>query len=169
MKKDYGCVLRFLLLFFAFFFQTSPLIQKISITSVTPNLVFILLFIYSIYLKDSEVVTYSLIFGSLADLLFMKIYGIHTLLLLGFVFLWQFLKRYIYTENKLIVALFMMGYSLFFEFILKFIEVSMQGEIKTLFLYAKAIFVKSLYNGLLAFFAFIVAKRIHLKKQEVSL
>ncbi len=169
MKKDYGYVFRFLLLFFAFFFQSSPLIEKISITSVTPNLIFVLLFIYSIYLKDSEVITYAVIFGSLADLLFMRIYGIHTLLLVGFVFLWQMLKRYIYTENKFIVTLFQMGYSLLFEFILKLIEVAMQGEVNTLFLYSKMIFLKSLYNGFFAFLAFIVAKRAHLKKQEVSL
>ncbi len=169
MKKDYGFICRFLILFFAFFFQTSPLIEKISITSVTPNLIFVFLYIYAIYLKDSEVITYSLIFGSFADLLFMRIYGIYTLLFLGFVFLWQFLRRYIYTENKFIVALFMMGYSFVFEFILKFIEIAMQNKVETLFLNTKVIFVKALYNGIVALFAFSLAKRIHLKKQEVSL
>ncbi len=167
MKKDYGFLYRFLILFFVFFFQGSPLIQRFSVASVTPNLIFLLLFIYSIYLKDTEVITYSLIFGSLFDLLYMNIYGVFTLLFLGFAVLWQFLKKYLYTENKLIVTLFTAGYSLLFEVLLELINVALWQGAREFLADGKIHLIKACYNAFIGFFAFSIAKKIHTKKQEV--
>lgn len=169
MKKDYGYIFRFLILFFVFFFQSSPLMERFSVAAVTPNLIFVILFIYSIYLKDSEVITYSLFFGSLFDLLFMNIYGVFSLLFFLFVCLWQFLRKYIYTEHRLIVALFTVVYSLIFEFILKLINIAVWDGNSPSFMTGRILLIKACYNGVVAFFIFWIAKKIHLKKQEVSL
>ncbi len=169
MKSKLKMIIRFLMLFVVFFFQSSPIIDKFSIGGTTPNLIFVMLFVYALYLKDSEGTMYALIFGSATDLLFGKIYGVTTLLLIGTVCLCILLNKYIYTESRMVVGVYCGIVTVLYETILLLINTAiwqsaiLPGEA------FKIIAIKAVYNGIIVLPVFYVARRIRRASQEVHL
>ena len=97
MKWRIKYIIHFLIVLAAFFFQSSPLIRKFSVVDVWPNMVFILIFVYALYLKEEETIADAFIIGSVIDLIFGEIYGVNALLLVLFTCLFYFLNRFIYS------------------------------------------------------------------------
>jgi len=145
MKCKY--VLRFFILLFAFFFQSSPVIEKLSVGGVTPNIVFAILLVFSLYLKDKEVVTYALIIGTFTDILFGKVYGITTLLMIAFVCIYILLNKYIYAESRLIVFFYCIISSFIYELILYLINMALWDGGFAFTEAISLILVKSVYNA----------------------
>ncbi len=167
MKTKLEYVVRFFILLIVFFFQSSPIIQRFSVAGATPNIVFTILLVFSLYLKDKEVVTYALVIGSLTDIMFGRIYGVNTLLLIAFVCLYIFLNKYIYAESRLIVFVYCMLSTMLYESLLILINTALWGE-NVLFSSAfKLIIIKCVYNAVVILPVFYIARKVHRLKQEV--
>ncbi len=169
MKTKCKYILRFFILFFAFFFQSSPIMDKLRVGGVTPNIVFAILLVFSLYLKDKEVVIYALIIGSMSDIIFGKIYGVNTLLLIAFVCIYILLNKYIYAESRLIVFFYCMISTLVYELLHYLINMSLWGEKIAFAVAVKLILVKCLYNAVVILPVFYTARKVHRLKQEVHL
>lgn len=169
MKNKLHGILRFILLFTAFFFQGSPVIKRFEVGSALPNILFVLLFVYAIFLKDTEVVSYAVFFGTMADLLFGKIYGIITLLLLLFVCLYILLNRYIYTERIWVVMVYCFIASFFYETLLLSINTAIWKEAVLSVPVVKILITRCCYNSVVCIPVFYVARKIHRLKQEVRI
>ena len=169
MKSIRNGFIRFLILFLVFFFQSSPIIDRFSIKGVTPDLLFTVLFIYAIYIKDSEVVTYALVFGSATDLLFGKIYGVSTVLLIGFICLCILLNKYIYTESRVIVGVYCGIVSFLYELSFLLINTAIWHKAVFSLEVFQMILIKSVYNGLVVLPGFYFARKIIRASQEVRL
>ncbi|MBR6719889.1 MAG: rod shape-determining protein MreD [Clostridia bacterium] len=166
--KLYG-ITHFILLFIAFFFQSSPVIKRFEVGETVPNIVFVLLFVYALFLKDTEVVSYSVIFGTLTDLIFGKIYGITTLLLILFVCIYIFLNRYIFTESMWVVILYCFLSSILYESLLLIINTAIWNEAVISGEVFKILVTRCVYNGIVCIPVFYFARKIHRQKQEVRI
>ena len=167
MKTTGKYIIRFFILLFAFFFQSSPIMDKLSVAGATPNIVFTILLVFSLYLKDKEVVTYALIIGSFTDIMFGKIYGITTLLLIAFVCIYILLNKYIYAESRTIVSVYCMISTVAYELLNYLINMALWGEKISFAVAIKLIVVKSLYNAVVILPTFYIARKVHRAKQEV--
>lgn len=167
MKKRLSYIFHFLILFFALFLQSSPLIKKISVGGVWPNMVFMLLFVYALYLKNSEVFLLAVISGSVTDLIFGDIYGVYTLLFVGFVLLFQLLNRVIYSESLPAVFIYALLAEGLFEGIFLIIDLSIPGTDVISGEIIKRYIVKCIYSAVFALPVYSAAAAIHRRKQEV--
>lgn len=163
MKRSLPYILRFIVLFMAFCLGISPLVEYFSVSSVTPNFLFTFLFCYALFYKEKEVLIYAIILGSVTDLLFGKIYGVTTLLLIAFTLLFFLLKKIIFSESKFSVAVITFILSAMYEIIVGAINL---GKLVFTFTYFEVVFAKSIYNALLAILIFVILKKINNKRQE---
>ncbi|MDO5478270.1 MAG: rod shape-determining protein MreD [Clostridia bacterium] len=169
MKNKTHIISRFVLLLIVFFFQSSPIISRFEVGGVTPNILFVILFVYALFLKDTEVVAYTVIFGTLADLLFGKIYGITTLLLLLFVCTYIFLNKYIYTESIWVVFLYCLFASWLYETLMLFINSAIWQETVLSLEVMRLVTIKCVYGSLICLPVFCIARKMHRLKQEVRI
>lgn len=169
MKTKNNYLLHFVILFIVFFFQSSPIIERFKVGGVTPNILFVMLFVYALFFKDKEVVLYTVIFGSLADLLFGKIYGIQTLLMLLFVCIYILLNKYIYTESRLVVFFYCLLATALYESIFLFINTAIWKEAVISAYVAKLILIKCVYNGIVCLPVFYITRKSERLKQEVRI
>lgn len=169
MKKKLNAAIHFLILFVIFFFQSSPIMDRFSVAGVTPDLLFAVLFVYAIYLKDSETVIYAFIFGSATDLLFGKIYGVTAILLIVFMCLCIIMNKYIYTESRVIVGVYCALISFVYEFVFLLINTAIWQKAVFTGEVFKMILIKSVYNGLVVLPVFYIARKIRRASQEVRL
>ncbi len=166
MKEKQKYIIHFLILFVVFWLQCSPLKQKISVLGMWPNALFSLIFVYCIYLKNKEVFVYAIVFGSLYDIIFGDIYGINTILLMMFVCMFFILNKFIYNESAFTVFIYGFVSSFLYEGVFMLISLSQYKDnaiINELFL---RLSVKSIYDAVLILFLYIIARRIHRKRQE---
>lgn len=167
MKGRIRYFVHFLILFVALFFQSSPLAQRLSVAGVWPNAVFVIIFVYSLYLKQNEVMVYALIFGSIIDLLFGSVYGVNTLLLMFITILTYILNKYVYSESFLSVFIYAFVATALYEgmYILVNFKVCLSGDFisQTLMQYA----VKCVYNAVFALPVYYIAGKYQRKRQEV--
>ena len=169
MKNRLHRVTYFLILFITFFFQSSPVLDRFSVAGVKPDIVFVLLFIYALFLKDSEAVFSAVAIGTFTDLIFGKIYGISTLIFLGFLCLYILLKRYIYTESKWVVFVYCFVATFAYEMLRLFINTAIWGEAVFSAEVMKMMVIKGFYNGIICIPVFCLARRILRLRQEVQI
>ncbi len=167
MKGRFAYIIHFLILFAVLVLQSSPIIRKISVAGAWPNMLFVLIFIYALYFKDSEVVFYAFIFGSVIDLMFGTVYGVNALLLVTFSCLFFWLNRFIYSESGFTVFLYVMVSSLLFEGIMYIINLNGFSECDIAWKMAGHCITKSVYTAVFAIPVYGIARKIHSKKQEV--
>ena len=167
MKTKCEYAMHFFILFFAFFFQCSPVIERLSVAGVIPNVVFVILLVYSFYLKDAEVVTYAFIIGSFMDVLYGKIYGVNALLLIAFVCIYIILNKYIYTESRIIVFVYCALSTLLYETFLVLVNLAIWEETVAFSKVATVIMIKCVYNAIVILPVFWIARKMHRLKQEV--
>lgn len=167
MKGRLAYIIHFLILFAVLVLQSSPIIRKISVAGAWPNMLFVLIFIYALYFKDSEVVFYAFIFGSVIDLMFGTVYGINALLLVAFSCLFFWLNRFIYSESSFTVFLYVTASSLLFEGIMYIINLNGFFECGIALEMAGYCIAKSVYTAVFAVPVYVIARKIHFKKQEV--
>ena len=167
MKGRINYLVHFLILFLALFFQSSPLAQRISVAGVWPNAVFVIIFVYSLYLKQNEVLTYAVIFGSVIDLLFGNVYGVNTLLLMLITFLTYILNKFVYSESFLSVFVYAFVASALYEgmYLIINFKLCLTGDFMSQMLMRYA--VKCVYNAVFALPVFYVAGSLRKKRQEV--
>lgn len=167
MKGRIRYIIHFLILLAAFYLQSSPLIRKFSVIGVWPNMVFVLILVYALYLKEKETLADAFIIGSVIDLIFGDIYGVNALLLVLFVCLFYFLNRFIYSESFLSVFAYSFVATALFEGALVLISMAGRGAGMSFFGIIERYLVKCAYNALFALPVFAVARKVHIKKQEV--
>lgn len=167
MKWRIKYIIHFLIVLAAFFFQSSPIIRKFSVVDVWPNMVFILIFVYALYLKEEETIADAFIIGSVIDLIFGEIYGVNALLLVLFTCLFYFLNRFIYSESFLSVFAYSFVATALFEGVFVLINLSAWKSGAFLPQMIERYLIKCVYNALFALIAFAVARKVHIKKQEV--
>ncbi len=164
-KIRYAC--HFIILFLMFCLQTSPLLQHFAVANVTPDVVFACLFIYSLYYKQTEVITYALILGSFTDLLYEKIYGVTTLLLLGFVYLFTMLNKYIYRDN--LVTILGCGFlsAAVYKAVWVIVEVAFTSGIESVGAVAQKALICCIYTTVCMIPVFLVCRRNSRKREEI--
>lgn len=167
MKGRVRLFVHFLILFLALFFQSSPLAQRISVAGVWPNTVFVIIFVYSLYLKHDEVIVYAFIFGSIIDLLFGNVYGVNTLLLMLITVLTYILNKFVYSESFLSVFIYAFVATALYEggYLLFNFKYCLSGDFmsQTLMRYI----IKCIYNAVFALPVFYIAGKYKRKRQEV--
>lgn len=167
MKKRAAGAIHFLILFAALVIQSSPVVHKISVGGVWPNMVFSVIFVYALYLKEREVICYAFIFGSATDLFFGNIYGVNALMLVVFALLFYFLNKFIYSESCFSVFLYMLAASILYEGV--FLLINLKEFIACGFMreMTERYAVKCIYNAVFTLPVYLAARRIRLKNQEV--
>ena len=169
MKNKIQYMLRFLLLATVFFFQSSPLIGHLSVGGVNADWLLTILFIFTFYLGDTELMVYAVVFGSMTDLLFGKIYGIITLLMLAILFICKILNRYINTERKTVVCTYLALVTLIYQACMLLISFAIWSEVITFGAAFRIILIKCVYNAVIAIPVFYIVKKLHELKQEVRI
>lgn len=167
MKGRLAYIIHFLILFAVLVLQSSPVIQKISVAGAWPNMLFVLIFVYALYFKESEVIFYAFIFGSLIDLVFGTVYGVNALLLVAFSCLFFWLNRFIYSESCFTVFLYILVSSILFEGVMYLINLNSFSASGIAWEMAGYCITKSVYSAVFAIPVYIIARKIHFKKQEV--
>lgn len=163
-KIKYAC--HFIILFAVFCLQNSPLLHRFAVADVTPDVVFAFLFIYALYYKQTEVITYALVIGSFTDLLYGKIYGVTTLLLLGFVCLFSVLNKYIYREN--LVTILGCGFlsTALYKAVWAFIDAAFKNGMESTAFAAQKALICCVYTTLCIIPVFAVCRRNSRKREE---
>lgn len=169
LKGRIKYIIHLLILLAAFYLQSSPLIRRIAVVDVWPNMVFVLVFIYALYLKENEVVTEAFILGSVIDLIFGDIYGVNALLLVLFACLFYFLNRFIYSESLFSVFIYAFAATALFEGV--FVLINLKSWSTGAFLpeMMERYLIKCVYNAVFTMPAYAVARRVHRKKQGVRI
>lgn len=169
MKGRIKYIIHFIILLAAFYLQSSPLIRKIAVVDVWPNMVFVLVFVYALYLKEEEVVTEAFILGSVIDLIFGNIYGVNALLLVLSACLFYFLNRFIYSESFFSVFVYALAATALFEGVFVLINLSRWSTGAFLPEMMERYVIKCVYNAVFALPVYAAARRVHRKKQEVRI
>lgn len=167
MKRRIAYIIHFLILLFALFLQSSPLMLRISVSGARPNIVFMALFVLSLYIKQNEALTLAFLIGSFADLVFGDIYGIYTLLFMGFVIVFFLLNRFILSESYFTVFVYALLASALFEgffMLINFGDWKMSGILGEM---AECYIIKIIYDALTALPIYAIVTAVHKRAQEV--
>lgn len=165
-KRVLRKIIHFLILFAVLCFKYSPLLSRFAVSSVLPDPVFSVLFVYALWLSPEEAVADAALCGTFADLIFGKIFGVTALIYIALVCLLIFLNHYIYCGSSKVVVFYAFLTGTICEMLLLSARLAAYGIPLTWALVGRTV-GEGIYTALLTIPVFLIARAWHNRQQEV--
>lgn len=107
----------FLTFFFSFVIQTT-ILRYFSILGVVPNIILVLVIVFSFLFTEKYGIVYGVAFGLIQDICFGKVLGVSALVYFTIAFFIYELKRYLYRDNILAIIFLTFVFCIYDHFVI---------------------------------------------------
>lgn len=158
-------VLKFVLIFLAFIIQ-GTWVQYIGILGVTPNAVLALIIALALVSEPFEAGAYGFAAGALWDLMWGRVFGIHTLLFLYVALLARAFIELMYKKGLSVVIVITFLAAIFYETVFFFLSFFIWGETGFLYVMLRIIIPSAAYTGVAQILIYSVTDALPLTRHE---
>lgn len=139
----------------------TTLFEYIEVLGVKPNLFLVYVLILSFFCSKKESLILGAVFGLTFDVLIGKFLGMNALMcsVSGF-FTAHFCEKVLGNKNVLIVFLFTVVISVFYELINHLFSFLIIGDVDLIYAFKSVIFIECVYNGLMVFLLYPIIKKL---------